>query len=205
MKPDKSPNPSGIGMIEDYWPAAKRILGDIKFLDSLINFDKDNIPPRVTQKLEKDILSDEAFDPDKIRVASTACEGLCRWILAITKYEKVARVVAPKKVALAQAEGEYQKAMEILEVKRATLREAQDRVAKLEEIQEAQNAKFQKLNDDANLCALKLQRAEELIGGLGGEKDRWSSTAKALGEQYFILTGAEGFARLQKCPRRYYK
>jgi dynein heavy chain len=37
------------------------------------------------------------FDPDKIRNASTACEGLAKWVLAIEKYDIVARVVAPKK------------------------------------------------------------------------------------------------------------
>ena len=39
------------------------------------------------------------------------------------------------------------------------------------------------------LCQLKLERAEQLIGGLGGEKDRWSSTAVSLGNKYGNLTG----------------
>lgn len=48
---------------------------------------------------------------------------------------------------------------------------------------------MQELQDDTDLCKLKLQRAEELIGGLGGEKSRWMSTAKLLGERYYMLTG----------------
>lgn len=28
------------------------------------------------------------FDPDKIKNASTACEGLSKWVLAIEKYDK---------------------------------------------------------------------------------------------------------------------
>ena len=32
--------------------------------------------------------SNADFDPDKIKVASTACEGLCKWILAMEKYDK---------------------------------------------------------------------------------------------------------------------
>lgn len=107
VKPDKVPNPSGLGTIEDYWGASKRVLSDIKFLDSLINFDKDNIPPHVMQKLAQRVLSSEAFDPDKVKSASTACEGLCRWVIALTKYDVVAKVVAPKKIALAAAEAEY--------------------------------------------------------------------------------------------------
>ena len=50
-------------------------------------------------------------------------------------------------------------------------------------------SRMQELQDETDLCKLKLQRAEELIGGLGGEKSRWMSTAKALGERYFMLTG----------------
>ena len=62
-------------MTEDYWGPSKRVLNDIKFLESLILYDKDNIPPHIMQKLQKTILVDESFDPDKIKSASTAAEG----------------------------------------------------------------------------------------------------------------------------------
>ena len=39
------------------------------------------------------------------------------------------------------------------------------------------------------MCSRKLERAEQLIGGLGGEKTRWSETAFNLGELYKNLTG----------------
>lgn len=110
-------------------------------------------------------------------------------MIAISKYDKVAKVVAPKKQALAIAEAQFQAAMAALEIKRQALKEIREKVAKLEAILDMETKKFQGLTDEANLCALKLQRAEELIGGLGGERDRWSSTAKALGEKYYMLTG----------------
>jgi len=28
------------------------------------------------------------FDPDKVRNASTACEGLCRWVRAMDVYDR---------------------------------------------------------------------------------------------------------------------
>lgn len=189
LKPDKLPNPSGIGTYEDYWGPSKKVLGDMKFLENLINFDKDNIPPKVMVKLQEKILTDESFDPEKIKVASTAAEGLSKWVIAISKYDKVAKVVAPKKLALAAAEATFQTAMTALEAKRQLLREARERVAKLEMALDAENKKFQALTDEVNLCQLKLHRAEELIGGLGGEKTRWITIAKQLGEKYFMLTG----------------
>lgn len=40
-----------------------------------------------------------------------------------------------------------------------------------------------------DLCSKKLDRAQKLIGGLGGEKDRWSSAATELQRIYNNLTG----------------
>ena len=44
IKPDRVNDPSGSGKkIEDYWGPSKRLLGDMKFLDNLKEYDKDNI------------------------------------------------------------------------------------------------------------------------------------------------------------------
>ena len=188
MKPDRVPGEAG-RMVEDYWKPSLRILGDLKFLDSLLIYDKDSIPERIITKIRTTILTNPNFDPDKIRNASTACEGLCRWVFAISEYEKVARVVAPKKVALAQAEAVYGEAMAQLEVKRAQLKEVQGRLALLEDILAQRKRDYQTMMDEVDECEQKLRRAEELIGGLGGEYTRWSETAKSLGKRYYQLTG----------------
>ena len=54
------------------------------------------------------------FVPDRVRQASRACEGLCKWVIALDKYDKVAKVVAPKKEALKKAESTYKVAMDAL-------------------------------------------------------------------------------------------
>ncbi|KAL1123751.1 hypothetical protein AAG570_001524 [Ranatra chinensis] len=190
VKPDRIPDPEGSGkMVEDYWGPSKRVLGDMKFLEGLINYDKDNIPPRIMKIIVERFIANPEFDPDKIKTASTAAEGLCKWVIAMSKYDVVAKVVAPKKIALAKAEGEFRAAMESLEKKRAQLREVQAKVKALEDELDSQRSKFAALQADADLCTMKLHRAEELIGGLGGEQTRWAATAKALGERYFTLTG----------------
>lgn len=41
VKPDRIPDPSGSGKkIEDYWGPSKKLLGDLKFLQSLKVYDK---------------------------------------------------------------------------------------------------------------------------------------------------------------------
>lgn len=64
-------------MVEDFWGPSKRVLGDLKFLEGLMQFDKDNIPPRIMKIIHERFLTNEEFDPAKIKVASTAAEGMC--------------------------------------------------------------------------------------------------------------------------------
>ena len=48
IKAERKPDPSGSGkMIEDYWGPSQKILGDMKFLDSLKAYDKDNMSPAI--------------------------------------------------------------------------------------------------------------------------------------------------------------
>ena len=49
---------------------------------------QDNINQTIIGKIRKDYTSNPEFDPAKIRNASTAAEGLCKWVIAIEKYER---------------------------------------------------------------------------------------------------------------------
>ncbi|NP_001355646.1 dynein, axonemal, heavy chain 7B isoform X1 [Mus musculus] len=190
IKADKIPDPTGSGKkIEDFWGPAKRLLGDIRFLQSLHEYDKDNIPPAYMNIIRKSYIPNPDFVPEKIRNASTAAEGLCKWVIAMDSYDKVAKIVAPKKIKLAAAEGKLRIAMEGLRKKQAALYEVQDKLAKLQDTLELNKQKKADLENQVDLCSKKLERAEQLIGGLGGEKTRWSNSALELGHLYINLTG----------------
>uniref|UniRef100_A0A4W3JI36 Dynein axonemal heavy chain 7 n=1 Tax=Callorhinchus milii TaxID=7868 RepID=A0A4W3JI36_CALMI len=190
IKPDRIPDPTGSGKkIEDFWGPAKRLLGDMKFLQSLHEYDKDNIPVSYMNVIRNKYLTNPEFVPEKIRNASTAAEGLCKWVIAMDSYDKVAKLVAPKKAKLAHAEGELKIAMDGLRKKQATLKEVQEKLQKLQVTLEGNKQKKADLENQVDLCSKKLDRAEQLIGGLGGEKTRWSETAVNLGIQYTNLTG----------------
>ncbi|EFN66875.1 Dynein heavy chain 7, axonemal [Camponotus floridanus] len=175
--------------VDDYWKAALRMLSDAKFLDSLLHFDKDNIPDKVIETIRNEYLTNPDFDPEKIKKVSTACEGLCRWVIAMSEYDTIAKIVAPKRQALAKAEATYRGAIEKLNLKREQLRQVQAKLLHLEEILSKRKAEFQIMSDQVTDCETKLKRAEDLIGGLGGEYARWSQTAEQLGDKYHRLTG----------------
>lgn len=64
---------------------------------------QDNIAPAIIAKIRKDYTSNPEFDPTKIKTASTAAEGLCKWVIAMEQYDRVARVVEPKKIKLEES------------------------------------------------------------------------------------------------------
>lgn len=76
-----------------------------------------------------------------------------------------------------------------LEVKRAQLREMQEKVKELEKILDGKKLEYEEMLDEVAECEAKLERARELIGGLGGEYTRWSDTADYLDKRYHKLTG----------------
>ncbi|XP_042221030.1 dynein axonemal heavy chain 3-like isoform X3 [Homarus americanus] len=124
LKPERKPDPNGSGkMIEDYWAPSQKLLGDMKFLQNLLHYDKENIPTKIITHVRNEFYSHPDFDPKKIRMVSMACEGLCRWVRAMVVYDQVIKIVAPKKHALEAANHELAPQNERLEEKRKELRE----------------------------------------------------------------------------------
>eukprot|EP00931_Biecheleriopsis_adriatica_P034701 TRINITY_DN20021_c0_g4_i1.p1 TRINITY_DN20021_c0_g4~~TRINITY_DN20021_c0_g4_i1.p1 ORF type:complete len:4150 (-),score=1074.99 TRINITY_DN20021_c0_g4_i1:152-12580(-) len=189
VKPKKITADDGRTKIDDYWdPSKKSLWGDPRMLDRLMGYDKDNISVEVIEKL-KPLEDDPEFEPEVIKKASVAAFGICKWVRAMIVYDGVAKVVGPKKQALAEAEAELDKVMTILATKKAELKAVKDNVAKLLSDFETAKKKKDDLATQVDDCSKRLVRAEKLISGLGGEKTRWIESSKKLGEQYTNLTG----------------
>uniref|UniRef100_A0A673Y3P9 Dynein axonemal heavy chain 3 n=1 Tax=Salmo trutta TaxID=8032 RepID=A0A673Y3P9_SALTR len=188
IKPERKPDPGG-KMIEDFWGPSKKLLGDMKFLENLKAYDKDNIAAANIKKIRDKFIDNPEFQPSIIKNVSSACEGLCKWVRAMEVYERVSKVVAPKIEKLKEAEEELGVQMQMLSVKRAELKEVVDKLQDLNNTFEAMCNKKKDLEENIELCSQKLIRAEQLIGGLGGEKDRWTEAARLLGIRYTNLTG----------------
>ncbi|KAM6176988.1 dynein axonemal heavy chain 12 [Erethizon dorsatum] len=190
IKPEKILDPAGTGgKILDYWGPSKKLLGDMNFLRDLKEYDKDNIPMAIMQKIRGEYLTNSEFDPLKVAKASSAAEGLCKWIMAMEVYDRVAKVVAPKKARLAEAQKSLAETMELLNEKRAELAEVEHHLENLQNTFLEKTEEKAALEDQVELCAKKLQRASQLIGGLGGEKSRWAQAAADLQITYVNLTG----------------
>ncbi|GAB1598116.1 dynein heavy chain 3, axonemal-like [Argonauta hians] len=188
IKPDKKIDKNG-KVSEDYWPVSKKMLGEMRFLDSLRDYDKDNIPPAIINKVREKYISNPEFDPSIIKQVSSACEGLCKWVKAINMYDSVIKFVAPKKESLAVAESCLKEQTVELRRKQKELKEITSKLASLEQTLHNKQQQKKDLEFNIELTKVKLERAEKLINGLGGEHDRWIQEVEMLTNTYDNVVG----------------
>lgn len=64
-------DPGGSGkMIEDYWGSAQKLLADPKFVQTLKEYDKDSVPPKIIERIRRDFTSNPEFTPANAAKAS---------------------------------------------------------------------------------------------------------------------------------------
>jgi len=105
------------------------------------------------------------------------------------KYYHIAKAVAPKRQALAEAQKTLEKTLEILNAAKSKLKEVEDNVKMLEESFEASARKKAELEHNVKECEDKLTRAHKLLGALADEKDRWLKKEEELQQRLNNLVG----------------
>eukprot|EP00955_Chlamydomonas_euryale_P027584 291008-Chlamydomonas_euryale.AAC.1 len=72
-------------------------------MQSLEEFDKDNISDATAKKLSK-YIEDPVYTAEAVAKQSRAAMSLCMWTRAMHVYNRVAKVVGPKRETLRRAE-----------------------------------------------------------------------------------------------------
>ncbi|PFH37249.1 dynein, axonemal, heavy chain 2 family protein [Besnoitia besnoiti] len=170
------------------WAQAKVELNDPSFLTKVKNFDKDSISNNTLKKIEK-FTKDPTFAPNNVLKVSRAAGALCLWVHAMQMYAEVYREVEPKRLRLRLAEEQLEKKqMDLL----ASTQRLQDIQQRLEELKVQYNDSIRtkdELNASAEELKLKMERAESLITGLAGERDRWEVSLAQYTEKLKALPG----------------
>lgn len=167
---------------------------DMTFLDKILSFaayDKDNINDETCELLEPYLRFDpdinkhwgpwpahRVLEPELAGKASKAAMGLCTFVGAMVQYQRAAKVVKPKMIALEIAGAKLAKAKKEKEAAEAELARVMAEVAKLDrELAEAK-AKMQSLQESADRMQRQMDAANNLLNGLSGEKLRWEEDSK---------------------------
>jgi dynein heavy chain len=175
--------------IMDYWGPSQKMMADKNFVQGLKDYDKDNINPKIMKTIRTTYMPNEKFNAESAAKASSAAAGLCKWVLAMECYDRVAKVVGPKKEALAVTQASLAVTMGELNEKKASLKVVQDDLGALQANLAGAEKKKKDLLDQVDLCGKKLVNAKKLIDGLGGEKTKWGVFVEELDAAYVNLTG----------------
>ncbi|KAK3559476.1 hypothetical protein QTP86_013663 [Hemibagrus guttatus] len=171
------------------WKAAKNMMAKVdSFLDSLINYNKENIPDACIKAFEP-FKIDPTFEPNFIRQKSIAAAGLCSWCLNIVKFYEVYCDVKPKRQALDQANAELAAAKQKLSSITSKIAQLNTNLAKLtSECEKARDDKL-KCQKEADATNKTISLANRLVGGLASEKIRWSELLAQLKSHETTLCG----------------
>jgi dynein heavy chain len=163
-------------------------MSDTNFLKQLIEYDKDNMSDALLKKLDKFVQNPE-FDPDKVGKVSIAAAGLCKWACAMSLYGAVYKTVAPKREKLKQAMMSLEKKQAALKKAQAALQEVKEKVQALQDRYDTSIATKERLAFESGQLEMKLERADQLVNGLSGERDRWEGSVANL---YKDITNSVG-------------
>jgi dynein heavy chain len=171
------------------WDNAKKVMARSDFLDSLQDYDKDNIPMDRLKKLRKNYINAEEMQPEVIQKVSKAGTGLCLWARAMDVYADVAKEVEPKKAKLKEMQSALDAANAILSVKQAELKEVMDKVNALQKLCDETLEEKNRLQFESDQTANRLIRAEKLTTGLSSEGIRWRASVDILSKEKVDLIG----------------
>ncbi|GMH41768.1 hypothetical protein BSKO_09678 [Bryopsis sp. KO-2023] len=167
VKPTRVNDPSRSGKkIDVCWEPSKRLLGDPQFVVKLQEYDKENVPPKIMERISKNYTSNPDFTPANAAKAFSAAKGQCKWACAMDDFDKLVKVVAPKKATLADAEGQYNEVMTALQAKEAKLK---DKMETLEQQLDRSVKQKTRLEDEVEFCTKQLESATKWVASKSKE------------------------------------
>lgn len=105
---------------ENYFDAGKRLMQRPKFLQRLLNYNLDLITYDTIEKVEP-YIKHQKFIPQVVKYASSAAEGMCKWVRAVYEFYFINESILPKRTALKEAEENLRLKQERLDIIRAEL------------------------------------------------------------------------------------
>ncbi|XP_044176214.1 LOW QUALITY PROTEIN: dynein axonemal heavy chain 5-like [Acropora millepora] len=170
------------------WSESLKMMSQSNFLSSLQSFPKDTINDEMVELLAPYLEMDDYNMETAKRVCGDVA-GLCSWTNSMSVFFGINKEVLPLKANLTIQEAKLNVAQNDLNVAQAQLDEKQAELDKVQAMYDKAVQEKQDLLDDAETCRRKMLAASTLIGGLGGEKERWTEQSKEFEAQIGRLVG----------------
>lgn len=174
--------------VKPSWAESLKTMSQSNFLQSLQAFPKDTINDEMVELLAP-YLEMEDYNMETAKRVCGDVAGLCSWTNAMSTFFGINKEVLPLKANLTIQEAKLSVAQNDLNVAQAQLDAKQAELDKVQALYDKAVQEKQDLLDDAETCRRKMLAASTLIGGLGGEKERWTEQSKEFEAQIGRLVG----------------
>ncbi|XP_022805941.1 dynein heavy chain 5, axonemal-like [Stylophora pistillata] len=174
--------------VKPSWSESLKTMSQSNFLQSLQAFPKDTINDEMVELLAP-YLEMEDYNMETAKRVCGDVAGLCSWTNAMSTFFGINKEVLPLKANLTIQEAKLSVAQNDLNVAQAQLDEKQAELDEVQALYDKAVQEKQDLLDDAETCRRKMLAASTLIGGLGGEKERWTEQSKEFAAQIGRLVG----------------
>jgi dynein heavy chain len=158
------------------------------FLKQLKTYPRDSMPEELIRKVSP-LMEEEIMAEAKVKNASSALLYVRVWVVAMITYYETLKVVNPLRSEAAAMDEKLKIVQDALAVKTEQVRVINENLDRLNKQLSDAVTEGQQLQDDLEMCSKMLYRADKMIGGLAGEKARWTQKSIELGEKQNMING----------------
>lgn len=139
------------------------------FLPSLLKFNSDMMTDETVELLQP-YLSIPIFNTEDAHKASNAAAGLCGWVIGMVTYYETYKQVRPKMDELVVQKARLQTANAKLAAAEIDLNACEEELHRVKAQFDSATSRRQQIQDGAETCRKRMERASKLLDGLSGEK-----------------------------------
>jgi len=165
------------------WKAIRQVTMKDNFINTIVNFNTDDISDDVREKMRVKYLSNPDYNFEKVNRASMACGPMVKWAIAQLEYSDMLNRVEPLRnelreleEAAEQKQSEAEEMMAVISKLEASISSYKEEYAQLISQAEAIKSDLKHVQD-------KVDRSMSLLKSLGIEKERWQATSEGFKSQ----------------------
>jgi dynein heavy chain 1, cytosolic len=155
------------------WEIVRRELKDTGLISSVLAFTPDQIQPATGAKLQKDYLSNSAWDTDRIDHASKAAGPLALWVESQIKYVSILQSVEPLKNEISKLETEQDSNRQKLKQNKILLVHLEGQVEKYKKEYTETISQASLIKNEISRVKALCEKCSAIVQSLSEERIRW--------------------------------
>ncbi|XP_066987022.1 dynein heavy chain, cytoplasmic isoform X2 [Macrobrachium rosenbergii] len=178
-----------LGEATSDWKAIKGIIMKDNFINTVVNFNTDDLQDDIREKMKSKYLSNPDYNFEKVNRASLACGPMVKWAIAQIEFADMLKRVEPLRNELKSLENQAnENKKKHLDVK-SLINRLEQSIAAYKDEYAVLISQAQAIKTDLENVQAKVDRSMALIRNLSIEKDRWTATSDTFKFQMSTIIG----------------